>query len=123
MIDLNKAPAYFAVLHQETGSHDEAIRRIAAHYYQRGMEESLNAGNYTNGATSMVAVVEPCGGVLALDSNDTPMGRLYGICADDDADPPRLGCHTSWPHQAQKAGIPCPFPQTLPACAGCGRLA
>ena len=37
MIDLNKAPAYFAILHHETGSHDEAIKRLAALYYQRGM--------------------------------------------------------------------------------------
>ena len=103
MIDLTKAPAYFSVLHAETGSHDEAIRRIAAHYYQRGLEESHNA--------------KPA-------VHDTPMGRLYGICADDDSDPPRLGCHTSWPHQADKVGEPCRHADhKLPACHGCGRLA
>ena len=111
MIDLNKAPAYFSVLHHDTGSHDESIRRLAAHYYQRGIEEGHGldgrCGDYHNGGMTIA------------------VGSCAGIVPDpDDIDLPRLGCHTSWPHQEDRVGEPClRGVPGLPACAGCGRIA
>ena len=103
MIDLTRIPAEFADLAIRHGI-DTAAVILASRYYQRGTDEW--SPSMKPEARHLVGV----GVSIVLDLDDT--------------DPPRLGCHTSWPHQKDKTGDPCRHADhNLPACAGCGRLA